>query len=115
MLKRFPVTLVDSSSYPTDLRSSRFSHHRERHVERSGHCGAVNCDTESTMKVALRVIGVLFLVMGLIWFLQGANVLTAGNSPMIGDTRWEFYGGLAALIGVALLVLSWRKTSSSRQ
>jgi hypothetical protein len=48
--------------------------------------GAVSCDEESTMKIALRVIGVL-LLMGPIWFLQGANVLTAGSSPMIGDTR----------------------------
>jgi hypothetical protein len=69
-----------------------------------------SCDEESTMKIALRVIGVLLLLMGPIWFLQGANVLTAGNSPMIGDRRWEFYGALAALIGVALLVLSRRKT-----
>lgn len=65
------------------------------------------------MKIALRVVGVLLLVMGPIWFLQGANVLTAGNSPMIGDTRWEYYGGLAALIGAVLLVLSRRKSSSS--
>ena len=75
--------------------------------------GAVSCDEESAIRIALSVIGVL-LLMGPIWFLQGANVLTAGNSPMIGDTRWEFYGGLAALIGAALLVFSWRKTSSSR-
>ena len=64
------------------------------------------------MKMALRVIGVLLLLMGLIWFLQGANVLTAGNSPMIGDTRWEDYGALAALVGVALLVVSRRRKSS---
>jgi len=54
------------------------------------------------MKIALRVIGVLLLLMGPIWFLQGANVLTAGNSPMIGDRRWEFYGALAALIGAVV-------------
>ena len=65
------------------------------------------------MKIALRVLGVLLLLMGPIWFLQGANVLTAGNSPMIGDTRWEYYGGLAALIGAALLGFTWRKTPSS--
>jgi hypothetical protein len=57
------------------------------------------------MKIALRVVGVL-LLMGSTWFLQGANILTAGRSPMIGDTRWEYYGGLAALIGFALLVIS---------
>lgn len=61
------------------------------------------------MRIALRVIGVLLLLMGPVWFLQGANVLTAGNSPMIGDTRWEYYGGLAALIGAALLVVSRKK------
>ena len=66
------------------------------------------------MKIALRVIGVLLLLMGPIWYLQGANVLTVGSSPMIGDPRWEFYGGLATLIGAALLVFSWRKSSSSR-
>ena len=69
-------------------------------------------DQEPTLKMALRVIGVLLLLLGPIWFLQGANVLTAGSSPMIGDTRWEFYGGLATLIGAALLVFSWRNTSS---
>jgi len=63
------------------------------------------------MKIALRVIGALLLLMGPIWFLQGANVLTAGRSPMIGDTRWEYYGGLAALIGLALLVVTRRRKS----
>ena len=61
------------------------------------------------MKIALRVVGVLLVLMGPIWFLQGANVLTAGNSPMIGDPRWEYYGACAALLGVALLVFSWRR------
>lgn len=64
------------------------------------------------MKITLRVIGVLLLLMGPIWFLQGANVLTAGNSPMIGDPRWEYYGALAALVGVALLALSRRRKTS---
>jgi hypothetical protein len=64
------------------------------------------------MKIVLRVIGGLLVLMGTIWFLQGANVLTAGQSPMIGDTRWEYYGGLAALIGLALLVVASRKKTS---
>jgi hypothetical protein len=64
------------------------------------------------MKLTLRVIGVLLIVMGPIWFLQGANVLTAGRSPMIGDPRWEYYGALAVIVGIALLVLSRRRTTS---
>jgi hypothetical protein len=31
---------------------------------------------------------------------------------MIGDPRWEFYGALAALIGVALLVIASRRSPS---
>jgi hypothetical protein len=63
------------------------------------------------MRIALRVVGVLLLLMGSTWFLQGANILTAGTSPMIGDTRWEYYGGLAAVIGVVLLMISRKRTS----
>ena len=62
------------------------------------------------MKMTLRVLGVLLLLMGPVWFLQGANVLTAGNSPMIGDPHWEYYGAAAALIGAALLAVSWRRS-----
>jgi hypothetical protein len=58
------------------------------------------------MKMALRVVGVLLVLMGTIWFLQGANVLTAGRSFMIGDPHWEYYGGVTVCIGVALLVVS---------
>ena len=64
------------------------------------------------MKKVLRVVGVLLVLMGTIWFLQGANVLTAGGSPMIGDPHWEYYGGLAALIGVALLVVASRNKTA---
>ena len=61
------------------------------------------------MKTALTVFGVLLVLMGAIWFLQGANVLTAGNSPMIGDSRWEYYGGGAVIAGLALIVVSRRR------
>ena len=64
------------------------------------------------MKTTLTVIGVLLLLMGTIWFLQGANVLTAGESPMIGDPRWEYYGASAALLGLALLIVGRRRKSS---
>jgi len=65
------------------------------------------------MRIVVRVFGVLLLLMGPIWFLQGANVLTAGNSPMIGDPRWEYYGACAALAGIALIAVSRRQRKSS--
>jgi hypothetical protein len=64
------------------------------------------------MRVALRAVGVLLLLMGIIWFLQGANVLTAGTSFMIGDPHWEYYGACAALAGIALIVFSRRRKIS---
>ena len=61
------------------------------------------------MKTLLTVVGGLLVLMGTTWFLQGANILTAGRSPMIGDPRWMYYGGAAALIGAALIVLARRR------
>jgi hypothetical protein len=61
------------------------------------------------MKIALNVLGVLMLLMGVTWFLQGINVLTAGNSPMIGDSRWAYYGALLAAIGLASIFMANRK------
>jgi hypothetical protein len=55
------------------------------------------------------VVGALLVLMGSIWFLQGINVLTAGNSPMIGDIRWAYYGSVAVAIGIALVVAGRRR------
>jgi hypothetical protein len=60
------------------------------------------------MKMMLRVVGVLLMLMGKIWFLQGANVLTAGRSFMIGDPHWEYSGGVTVVVGLGLFVLSKR-------
>jgi len=61
------------------------------------------------MKTFLTVLGALLMLMGVTWFLQGANILTAGRSPMIGDPRWEYYGGAAAVIGAVLVVVARRR------
>jgi hypothetical protein len=62
------------------------------------------------MKTFLTVIGALLVLMGVIWFLQGANILTAGRSPMIGDPQWEYYGAAAAAIGAVLIGVARRRT-----
>ncbi len=53
------------------------------------------------MRIALTVLGVLFLLMGCIWFLQGINILP--GSFMTGQTKWAIYGGLLAVAGIGLL------------
>jgi hypothetical protein len=64
------------------------------------------------MKTLLKAMGVVMVLMGTIWFLQGANVLTAGRSFMIGDPVWEYYGVATAVLGLALLMASRNKISS---
>jgi len=47
------------------------------------------------MRIALNVIGVLMVLMGVTWFLQGINVLP--GSFMTGQIQWAYYGGLQRL------------------
>jgi uncharacterized membrane protein HdeD (DUF308 family) len=54
------------------------------------------------MKILLNIIGVLLVVAGCVWFLQGINVLP--GSFMTGQTKWTVYGGLAFVAGVLMLV-----------
>jgi hypothetical protein len=49
------------------------------------------------------VLGVLMVLMGGVWFLQGINVLP--GSFMTGELRWAVYGGILAAAGIWLL---WR-------
>lgn len=57
----------------------------------------------------MRVLGVLLILAGGVWFLQGINILP--GSFMTGQIQWAFYGGLAALIGAALLLVANRRRS----
>jgi hypothetical protein len=58
------------------------------------------------MRVALNIAGLLFVLAGCVWFLQGINVLP--GSFMTGQPRWAVYGGLMILAGIASLVLARR-------
>ncbi|PYE46484.1 hypothetical protein DFI02_101626 [Rhizobium sp. PP-F2F-G20b] len=54
------------------------------------------------MKRFKTIAGVLCLLVGLIWTLQGANLM--GGSFMTGQTQWLVIGLIVAVIGVVLLV-----------
>ena len=56
------------------------------------------------MKTTLRVIGVLMLLIGIVWILQGVNVLP--GSFMTGQTRWAVIGGITDAVSVVLLVIA---------
>ena len=59
------------------------------------------------MKIALRIIGVLLIFAGGVWFLQGINILP--GSFMTGQIEWAYYGALAVIAGIAALVLANRR------
>jgi len=62
------------------------------------------------MKYVLRTIGVVLMLMGVIWFLQGVNILP--GSFMTGQIQWAFYGGVAVIVGAGLLVVANRSRPS---
>lgn len=65
------------------------------------------------MKTILNIAGVLLILTGGIWFLQGINVLP--GSFMTGQIQWAIYGGLAIVIGITLLLFANRRGADDRE
>ena len=59
--------------------------------------------TSTTMRMVLRVVAILLILAGSIWFLQGINVLP--GSFMTGQIEWALYGGIAIAVGVGLKII----------
>lgn len=59
------------------------------------------------MRTLTIVIGLLMLVAGVIWALQGLGYL--GGSPMTGVKFWALAGPFVAGLGLALALVGWRK------
>jgi len=53
------------------------------------------------MRIVASIIGTIMVVMGLVWTLQGANIL--GGSVMSGHTQWLYVGIAVVLVGLVLL------------
>ena len=54
------------------------------------------------VRIALNILSALLVLFGAVWFLQGINILP--GSFMTGQIRWAFYGGIAILVGIGLLL-----------
>jgi hypothetical protein len=59
------------------------------------------------MRITLNVIGTVLVLFGVIWFLQGINILP--GSFMTGQVRWAVYGGIAVAAGLGLLFAANRR------
>jgi hypothetical protein len=63
------------------------------------------------MRIVLNIMGVVLVLIGSVWFLQGINVLP--GSFMTGRTRWAVRGGILVFAGIAGLVWANRKRKSA--
>lgn len=59
------------------------------------------------MKVVLYIVAVLLFLPGLVFFLQGINVLP--GSIMTGDPQWAINGGIMIVIAVGLVIFASRR------
>ena len=57
------------------------------------------------MKVSLNVFGVMLILAGGVFFLQGINVLP--GTYMKGDPQWAINGGILIIVGISLIL--WAK------
>ena len=65
----------------------------------------------SVMRVVSSAIGLLMMVMGTIFALQGLK-MAFRRGFMVGDPHWTFYGVVLALVGLAQLV--WSNTTKMK-
>jgi len=59
------------------------------------------------MKIALYILGGLVVLSGVIWILQGINILP--GSFMSGNPQWAINGAIAVVIGGAIIYMAGRK------
>jgi hypothetical protein len=61
------------------------------------------------MRILSNILGVLLLVAGCVWFLQGVSVLP--GSFMTGSAKWAIIGGICIIAGISLLLSANRRKS----
>ncbi len=66
------------------------------------------------MRIVSTLLGLLLVVMGGIWILQGLNLAwgALARSFMQGDQHWALYGAIVFIIGVCQIV--WSNTRQRR-
>ena len=63
-------------------------------------------ETEKRVRIGLRILAVLMMLAGMVWILQGINVLP--GSFMTGQMVWAYRGGATVLVGLVILLLTLR-------
>jgi hypothetical protein len=59
------------------------------------------------MRVVWILIGALAVVAGIVWTLQGLNILS--GSPMSGNSTWAIVGPIVAVVGMLVFLFGLRR------
>jgi hypothetical protein len=59
------------------------------------------------MKWVLNILGVLLILMGTVWILQGTGVVPVGG--MAYQTKWTYAGIVVDLLAVGLFIIANRR------
>jgi hypothetical protein len=62
---------------------------------------------KAIIKTIIKIFGVLLILSGGVWILQGINILP--GSAMSGDPQWIINGTICIVIGTALFWFASRK------
>ncbi len=62
------------------------------------------------MKVVLNILGALLILTGIVWILQGFNILL--GSMMSGHIQYSILGLVVAVLGIALIVYTNRRAKA---
>jgi len=71
----------------------------------------IRVEMEASMKIALRIVAIVLIGMGVVWILQGINILP--GSFMTGQIQWAYRGGAVAIVGVLLLLFAIRRRTNA--
>ncbi len=63
------------------------------------------------MRILNTLLGVVMILMGCVWMMQGLNVGPAAilQGFMVSDIHWTYYGAMLAIVGAAEIVWSNRR------
>ena len=59
------------------------------------------------MRIAGTIVGIILILLGGVWILQGANVLA--GSVMSGQSQWLYIGIVVLLVGIGALWWTYRR------
>lgn len=66
------------------------------------------------VKILATAFGILLILAGGVFFLQGINVITT-RSFMRGDMHWSIYGGIMVAVGLVLIAAAnWRRMRAKK-